>query len=353
MIIMNLIIQINYIILINKMIMKLNKISLFVIFSVFFSIIFVEIFMRFFFGPPVRMQYDFSFSRLNSESDFQVTYFYDLINGYRDFNSDCKTLEEKVLIIGDSAAFAQGIEVKNTLTKLLDNKYCIENWSMIGKDLKFIKYNILQKYEKIKEFEKIIIILHDNDTQTGYNANKMNFASTREYLNYYSYSYNFFKIFRKHFLELNNKNIPVMIDGRINNPANLFNNNPDALKIWFDLKSNLENIENELNEILFNLYKLEKKVYFFVVPAPSVCSKNHRFFYNLHNVGWMPEYNQRSKFDVYIENKCNGESCIYLPLYSNICNEQINRGNIFFPRDFHLNENGQLFLYEKLMEYLN
>jgi len=316
------------------------------------SIIFIEIFMRLFFGPPIRMQYDFSLSRLNSESDFEITYYYDFKNGYRQFNLDCKNFEEKILIVGDSAAFSQGIKNENTLSRLLDKDFCVENWSMIGKDLKFIKHNLIQKKEKVKNFDKILIILHDNDTQNGYDQNKMKFAKIREYLNYKSYSYNFLKIFRKFISEQSKNSEPVLIDGRINNPANLFNNNPNALEIWFDLESNKNEVESQLNQILSVSNKKANKIFMFIIPAPSVCSLTHREFYTLNNVGWLPDYDKRSDLDIYLEKKCIDGNCTYLPLYKDICDKQKKDGDIFYPRDFHLNSNGQLFLYKQLLEYI-
>ena len=107
--------------------------------------------MRVFFGPPIRMQYDFTINRFDSHSDFIITYKYDFKNGYRDFNLKCNELEEKILIIGDSFGFGQGVKVENSLTKLLDKDYCVENWSMFGKDLKFPK-------SKLKSFKKILKI---------------------------------------------------------------------------------------------------------------------------------------------------------------------------------------------------
>ena len=315
------------------------------------SIFTVEILMRIFFGPPIRMQYDFTLTRLNSQSDFIVEYKYDFKNGHRDFDLKCDKEEEKILIIGDSFGFAQGVEVKNTLTKLLDKDYCIENWSMIGKDLKFIKHNLFQK--NISDFKKVIIIFFDNDTQVGYDPDKLKYAKIREFLNYNSYSYNFLKIFRKFINDIYINNNVIFIDGRLNNPATLLNTNSMALKIWFDLESNFKIIDSELNKIIKNINKKVPELILFVIPEPSVCSREHREFYSLYNAEWLPEFNKRSSFDIYVENSCNQGNCKYLPIYKNICDNQIRDGNLYFKRDFHLNENGQFFLYETLIEYLN
>jgi len=314
------------------------------------SILIIEIIMRVIFGPPIRMQYDFTLNKLDSHSDFSITYKYDFKNGYRDFNLKCNELEDKILIIGDSFGFGQGVKVESSLTKLLDKKYCVENWSMFGKDLKFIKYNLKQK--KINNFKKIIIMLFDNDTQIGYDKNKMKYAQIREFFNYNSYMYNFLKIFKKILTTSSNINLTILVDGKTNNPANLFNKNSNSLKYWFDLNTNFEEIDKEWNQIINIVNKNDIEIFTFVIPEPSVCSQKHRNFYSQHKAKWLPNINQRSDFDIYLEKKCANGECNYLPLYNDICAKQKNDGDIYFPRDFHLNSEGQFFLYKKLIKHL-
>ena len=331
-----------------RKILEIFKITIIIF---FISIFIIEIIMRVFFGPPIRMQYDFTINRFDSHSDFIITYKYDFKNGYRDFNLKCNELEEKILIIGDSFGFGQGVKVENSLTKLLDKDYCVENWSMFGKDLKFIKYNLKQK--KINHFKKIIIILFDNDTQIGYDKDKMKYAQIREFFNYNSFTYNFLKIFKKFLTESSNINLTTLVDGRTNNPANLFNKNSNSLKYWFDLNTNLKEIDKELNDIINIINENDVEIFTFVIPEPSVCSQKHRKFYSLHNAKWLPNINQRSDFDMYLEKKCTNGKCKYLPLYKDICNKQKKDGGIYFTRDFHLNSEGQFFLNKKLIKYLN
>ena len=102
--------------------------------------------MRVFFGPPIRMQYDFTINRFDSHSDFIITYKYDFKNGYRDFNLKCNELEEKILIIGDSFGFGQGVKVENSLKAL--NKG-IQKIHIISGEIKNALINELETEEGI------------------------------------------------------------------------------------------------------------------------------------------------------------------------------------------------------------
>lgn len=294
-----------------------------------------------FLGHPSRFQRPFEDVRTDIQTDFNVEYKF-TSDGFRDFDFSsefCADESKRILILGDSAAFGQGLDTHETFSKKLNERFCVENLSMIGKDITYYIHSLSSA--KFEKYKKVVLLLHQNDTSLSYAENW--YSKIKGKLIYNLHSAAALKHLRK--LVLRNFTVPQepkTVEGKYNNPATVIDRDPRFLKHWY---SNIEDNENWLKSFRTLVFESSKLgvVEIGIVPEPAKCSKPHAEFFKSLGAQF-DETDVTSDLPRTVKNICEKENnCSYVDVFKEIC-KAANDKPIFFPTDFHMKENGQYIL---------
>ena len=126
------------------------------------SILFCEILLNLIFYSPLRLYYPLSKEKRDTQTDFDVTYNINWRTGNRIIK--CNNLQnKKVIFVGDSFVFGQGLKVEDTFVNLYACKtgYNVKNLGTVGIGLRHYREIILN--HDLQNVELIYLIFYDND----------------------------------------------------------------------------------------------------------------------------------------------------------------------------------------------
>lgn len=316
-----------------------------VLWLMLFTIVF-EVLGNLLVGSTNRFNRPFVAEKRDVQTDFDVEYKF-LDNGFRDYGlrADCEPWQMKILVVGDSAAFGQGLDSHETFTNLLaDSGWCVENLSMIGKDISYYLRSISEA--KHVSYHHVVILMHQNDTSLSYSQSlwdELKFlALTHSYLvNFVRVSLNFVNGF------IREVRPPVLIAGRYNNPATVISVDPNFLIKWYRDVGN-DNVWINRFRLLLERASRKGPVSVGVVPEVGRCSKEHREFYE--RLGANVRVGFESDLIEVVRQECRlTMGCAYRDVFTKICDAEHAR-DIFFSNDFHMKYEGQLILLEEFVK---
>jgi len=334
----------------------MNVIKVFIV-NIIVLLFAFEILARVIFLHPTRFYYPLSSLTQDIQEDWNVDYKVDWRSGQR--ISSCNnevdiTNNKEVLIVGDSYAFGAGLMIEDTFFYKMscNQKYNIKNLAAMGTGLDF--YSKVIRQSNLKNVEEIILIFSENDGDIRIDNSQL--MSLKNKLRYSLFSYTVLRsLFRKiKTLELINKSEDY---SKINNLNFIFGKNSNHIEDWFKFNDKkVKYIDNEFNKISKYILSKNKKILLktLVIPDPSVISDTHRDLYKKYGADFLPKKNQPSNLAKKILEHSEKYNFQYLPFYElMIATNKIKDQKYYFQYDFHLNEKGNLFLYNFLTKYLS
>ena len=133
----------------------------------------------------------------------------------------------------------------------------------------------------------------------------------------------------------------ILINGKINNMANLMNKNPNILLNWFESSE----YKKKKLDVFFEKFKViigdDIQLIVFLIPEASTLSKKHVKFYKSLGGKYLPEFNQESDFSKILRKLSAKFNFKYLDFFEFLKNQKIySLENIYFDHDLHFNKKG-------------
>ena len=330
-----------------------NKFFKFFFITIIFCF-FIEIFFTLFFGSPVRFIYPFSKISRDVQTDFDVNYYVERRSGNRiiDCNNSNNSNNQKVIFVGDSAVFGQGLNVEDTFVYLYACKTGdqVKNLGAIGIGLEVYREIILN--QDLENVKIVYLIFHDNDLAVDERKDLL--SRIKSFIRYKSFNY---KILQNLKIYINDKiKSKILYKGKVNNPATVFNQDPYTFKHWFETNEyKNKKIEEDILKIAKYIRKNSSaKLITLVIPEPSVVSMQHVDFYKSVGSLYLPKFLETSELAKKIKLLSKKYSFEYLPLYEQIIEVYSKKSaEYYFNTDFHLNRKGsnEVFNYIMLNKY--
>tara|TARA_Y100000590_G_scaffold77335_1_gene85649 strand:- start:417 stop:1430 length:1014 start_codon:yes stop_codon:yes gene_type:complete len=324
------------------------------ILAIFFaSIILCEIILYLIFNSPLRLYYPFGKEKVDIQTDFNVTYNVDWRTGNRKIkcnNSEAKN--KKVIFIGDSFTFGQGLKEEDTFVNMYACKTNndVQNLSAVG--IGFELYEKIILNHNFQNVDFVYLIFYDND----FDINKENQSlkiTIKNFLRYKSFTYLIFrKIKNKYFYGFFRGDNLALYKGKWNNPSSVFKNNPYKLKEEFETTEiKKEYIEKKIFTITKHINNNSKaKIIIMVIPEPSVLSLQHVNFYKSVGALYLPDFLEVSDFAKYINSLSITYEFEYLPFYEHLIEAYKEEDHsYYFDHDFHFNKKGSTELFNYII----
>ena len=338
---------------------KISRLLKILILNLIIFFILFELILRFIFYHPTRFYYPIPSHTIDRQNDWNVDYIVDWRSGHR--ISECeknKPSDKKILLVGDSFTFGAGLMIEDTLYYNISCNFKpkVDNLGALGTGIDFYSKVILQS--NLHVVDEIIILFFDNDTDIKKPSNF--FQEIKNKVRYSSFSYTVLRS-----LSRKMKTISILKKKEENlefsNPEFIFDKNSNLLERWFITSKEKEEyikfkFENEFKKLRNTINNLDKdiKLKLMVIPEPSVVSDIHRSYYTEIGSLFLP-----NKFEISIMTKIVKElsdkySFEYLPFYEEIIKSyQFKQKDYYFETDFHLNKEGNKFLFEFIVDYIS
>ena len=301
---------------------KLIKIIFTSFIILFLFILSTEILFTLFFDSPVRFIYPLSKTSRDTQTDFDVIYNVEMRSGNRiiDCNNRNNSKNRKVIFVGDSMVFGQGMNVENTFVYLYACKTGdqVKNLGAIGAGLE--QYRVMITNQDLANVELVYLIFYDNDLLID--ERKGLISRIKSFVRYKSFSYLILRKLKNYIyygiIVPENK---ITYKGTINNPASVFNRDPYYLEKSFEINEYKSNKIEEKNIKNIRIYKKKNsgaKIITMVIPEASVVSMPHVDFYKSVGSLYFPKFLEISEFAKTIRLLSKKYGFEYLPLYEHI-----------------------------------
>ena len=331
---------------------KFTKVIFINFIILFLFILCVEILCTLFFDSPVRFIYPFSKTTRDSQTDFDVIYNVDWKTGNRiiDCNNRNNSKNRKVIFVGDSFVFGQGLHVEDTFVYLYACKTGdqVRNLGAIGIGLQEYREIIIN--QDLANVKLVYLVFYDNDL--AIDERKDLISRIKSFVKYKSFNYLILRKLKNYIYYgiIDSKN-KITYKGTINNPASVFNKDPYHLEKWFEINEYKSNkIEEEILRISEYVRKNPgTKLIIMVIPESSVVSMKNVNYYKSVGSLYLPKFLEISELAKTIRLLSKKYSFEYLPLYEHIIEVYTKKNaEYYFDTDFHLNRKGS----EEVFNYI-
>ncbi len=320
------------------------------------SILLFEILLYLIFYSPIRLYYPLGKEKVDIQTDFNVIYNVDWRTGNRLIKcNNSKDKNQKVVFVGDSFTFGQGLKEEDTFVNMYACKtnYKVNNLSTSG--IGFDLYEKIVLNHNFHNVDLVYLIFYENDFDV--NIESQNLINTiKNFLRFKSFTYLILRKIKNQFFYgyIRGDNL-TLVNGKWNNPASVFKNNPYKLRAEFETtKIKKEYIKKKIAIMMEHINNNSKaKIMIMVIPEPSVLSMQHINFYKSVGALYLPNYLEVSDFAKYINSLSKTYEFEYLPIYEYLIESYKEENHsYYFDNDFHFNKKGSIMVSNFLISKL-